>query len=58
MFLEEVNRVVRETPDGLGKGVFWWEPAVLPSPISSRSFFDDHGDVLPVITVFDPVTKH
>jgi arabinogalactan endo-1,4-beta-galactosidase len=57
-FLEEVNRVVQETPGGFGKGIFWWEPAVPPSPISSRSFFDDNGNVLPVITVFDRFTKH
>jgi arabinogalactan endo-1,4-beta-galactosidase len=56
-FLAAVDRVVRETPDGLGKGVFWWEPAVPPQPISSRSFFDDNGNVLPVITVFDPLAK-
>ena len=52
-FLDAVNRVVKETPGGLGKGVFWWEPAVPPGPISSRSFFDDNSNVLPVITVFD-----
>jgi arabinogalactan endo-1,4-beta-galactosidase len=57
-FLTAVDRAVRETPDGLGKGVFWWEPAVPQSPISSRSFFDDNGNVLPVITVFDPAIKH
>lgn len=52
-FLEAVNRLVKEAPGGLGKGVFWWEPMVSPSPISSRSFFDDAGNALPVITVFD-----
>jgi len=57
-FLAAVNRVVQETPGGLGKGIFWWEPAVPPQPISSRSFFDDNNNVLPVITGFDPVTKH
>jgi arabinogalactan endo-1,4-beta-galactosidase len=57
-FLEAVNRLVKETPGGLGKGVFWWEPAVPPSPISSRSFFDDNGNVLPVITVFDKSTQN
>ncbi|MGA7294311.1 MAG: glycosyl hydrolase 53 family protein [Terriglobales bacterium] len=56
-FLAAVNQIVRETPGGLGKGIFWWEPAVPPSPISSRSFFDSQDNVLPVITVFDPSTK-
>jgi arabinogalactan endo-1,4-beta-galactosidase len=56
-FLEKLNRTVRKTPRGLGKGIFWWEPAVPPSPISSRSFFDDRYNVLPVIDVFDSVAK-
>jgi arabinogalactan endo-1,4-beta-galactosidase len=57
-FLSAVNSAVQGTPGGFGKGVFWWEPAVSPSPISSRSFFDDSGNVLPAIMVFDPVAKH
>lgn len=56
-FLEEVNRVVQETPDGLGKGVFWWEPAVT-GPLGSRAFFDEKGNALPVITAFDKFTRH
>jgi len=56
-FLEEVTRVVQETPGGLGKGVFWWEPAV-SGPLGSRSFFDDDGNALPVIRVFDKFTRH
>lgn len=52
-FLDAVNREVRATPAGLGKGVFWWEPAVPPGPIYSRGFFDDDVNVLPVISVFD-----
>src|SRR5208283_783043 len=38
-FLEEVNRIVQETPDGLGQGIFWWEPAVTGG-LTSRGFFD------------------
>jgi arabinogalactan endo-1,4-beta-galactosidase len=56
-FLEEVNRVVQETPHGLGKGVFWWEPAVT-GPLASRGFFDDAGDALAVIRVFDRYERH
>jgi arabinogalactan endo-1,4-beta-galactosidase len=56
-FLEEVNRVVQETPDGHGKGVFWWEPAVT-GPLGSRGFFDDAGNALPVVTTFDRYTRH
>jgi arabinogalactan endo-1,4-beta-galactosidase len=56
-FLEEVNRIVLSIPDNLGKGIFWWEPAVNNGPIHSRSFFDDQGNVLPVILVFDKYTR-
>ena len=54
-FLEEVNRVVLNVPDGRGIGVFWWEPAV--ARWGTRSFFDANGNVLPVITVFDKFTR-
>jgi arabinogalactan endo-1,4-beta-galactosidase len=56
-FLEEVNRVVQETPDGRGKGVFWWEPAVI-GPLGSRGFFDEAGNALPVMNTFDKYTRH
>jgi arabinogalactan endo-1,4-beta-galactosidase len=56
-FLEEVNRAVLNTPNGLGKGVFWWEPAVAGG-LRSRGMFDDEGNALPVITVFDRFTRH
>jgi arabinogalactan endo-1,4-beta-galactosidase len=51
-FLRAVDAAVRAVPDGLGQGVFWWEPAV-EGPLRSRGFFDDQGNVLPVITAFD-----
>ena len=55
-FLDEVNRVVMETPNGRGKGVFWWEPAVT-GPLTARGFFDDTHNALPVITVFDRFSR-
>lgn len=51
-FLDELNRVVVETPNGLGSGVFWWEPAV-QGPLAVRGFFDDQNNALPVVSVFD-----
>lgn len=54
-FLEEVNRVVLSVPDNRGRGVFWWEPAV--SRRGSRSFFDEEGNVLPVIQVYDKYSR-
>ncbi len=57
-FLDAVNSIVLQTPDNLGRGVFWWEPATPPGGIGSRDFFDDEGNVLPAITVFDKYTRH
>jgi arabinogalactan endo-1,4-beta-galactosidase len=56
-FLDEVHRVVLAAPDNRGKGVFWWEPAV-QGGLRSRGFFDDEGNALPVITVFDRFSRH
>jgi arabinogalactan endo-1,4-beta-galactosidase len=51
-FLDEVNRIVLETRDHRGVGIFWWEPAV-KGPLRSRGFFADDGSALPVLSVFD-----
>jgi arabinogalactan endo-1,4-beta-galactosidase len=56
LFLDEVNRIVMETPHGRGKGIFWWEPAVAGNHVS-RGYFDDQHNALPVITVFDRFTR-
>ncbi len=55
-FLDELNQVVMQTPNGRGKGVFWWEPAVKGS-LAIRGFFDDQYNALPVVTVFDRFTR-
>ncbi|MGA2270494.1 MAG: glycosyl hydrolase 53 family protein [Bryobacteraceae bacterium] len=55
-FLESVNRAVLDTPHNRGTGIFWWEPAVTGG-LRSRGFFDDDGNALPVITVFDKYTR-
>jgi arabinogalactan endo-1,4-beta-galactosidase len=55
-FLDEVSRAVLATPYGLGKGVFWWEPAVT-GRLRSRGMFDDEGNALPVLYVFDRFTR-
>lgn len=51
-FLQALDAAVRAVPGGLGQGVFWWEPAVEGS-LRSRGFFDQNGNLLPVITAFD-----
>ncbi|MGQ9621094.1 MAG: glycoside hydrolase family 53 protein [Bacteroidales bacterium] len=55
-FLEEVNKIVLSAPGNLGAGIFWWEPATYGGR-STRDYFDETGNVLPVITVFDRYTR-
>jgi arabinogalactan endo-1,4-beta-galactosidase len=52
-FLRDVDNIVHSTPNGRGRGIFWWEPAVPPGPLASRGMFDPAGNALPVINVFD-----
>jgi arabinogalactan endo-1,4-beta-galactosidase len=56
-FLEEVHRMMLDIPNQKGVGIFWWEPAVT-GRLPSRGFFDDEGNALPVIEVFDRFTRH
>jgi arabinogalactan endo-1,4-beta-galactosidase len=56
-FLEAVTRTVMGVPDGRGAGVFWWEPAVANRSLGARGFFDENGNALPVISVFDKYTR-
>jgi arabinogalactan endo-1,4-beta-galactosidase len=55
-FLDEVHRAVLDTPDQRGIGVMWWEPAVT-GRLRERGMFDDEGNALPVINVFDRFTR-
>lgn len=57
-FLDEVHRIVMGAPENRGIGVFWWEPAVpTGTAIRSRGMFDDEGNALPVVNVFDRFTR-
>lgn len=55
-FLDDVVHAVAKTPDGLGRGVFWWEPAVR-GPLARRGLFDDEGNALPALDEFDACTR-
>ena len=55
-FLKAVAETVAATPGGLGRGVFWWEPAVR-GPLARRGLFDDDGNSLPALNVFDACMK-
>jgi len=48
MWLEAVNEVVLDTPNGLGRGVFWWEPMS-----RGRGYFDEGRKVQPIIHAFE-----
>jgi arabinogalactan endo-1,4-beta-galactosidase len=57
-FLDELTRIALQTPDQRCKGIFWWEPAVgNRGSLVSRSFFDENGNSLPALTVFDQYTR-
>jgi len=55
-FLRALAAVLRGVPKGLGQGVFYWEPALLPLPDGSRgvwqnaTLFADDGSALPSLT--------
>jgi arabinogalactan endo-1,4-beta-galactosidase len=51
-WLEAVHEIVLDTPNGLGRGVFWWEPMM-----AGRGYFDRDGQVLPIIHAFEKVTR-
>lgn len=55
-FLRAVADAVAKTPGGLGRGVFWWEPAVR-GPLERRGLFDDQGEALPAMDVFDACAR-
>ena len=54
-FLDEVHRMVLNTPDNRGKGVFWWEPGTGRG--GRRTMFNRDGNAMPVITVFDKFAR-
>jgi arabinogalactan endo-1,4-beta-galactosidase len=53
-FLRSLFTVVQEVPNGLGKGLLYWEPAYLAvggylSPNENQTLFDFDGDALPAL---------
>ncbi|MDN3669504.1 glycosyl hydrolase 53 family protein [Echinicola jeungdonensis] len=48
-WFQAVNEIVLDTPNGLGRGVFWWEPMA-----RGRGFFDDETKVAqPIVRAFE-----
>jgi arabinogalactan endo-1,4-beta-galactosidase len=56
-FFAAVIRTILQTPNGLGKGAFWWEP-MATGPIAKRGMFDDQHNALPVLRLTDPAPAH
>jgi arabinogalactan endo-1,4-beta-galactosidase len=50
-WMEEVNEIVLNTPDGLGRGVFWWEPMS-----RGRGYFNEGRKVQSIIHAFEKYT--
>ncbi len=55
-WLVAVNEAVMATPDGRGKGVFWWEPAA-GRGLVQRGYFDADHNAQPVLDAFLPFTR-
>ncbi len=55
-FLDEVTRIALQTPGQGCKGIFWWEPATANRGGGARGFFDEDGNSLPALNVFDKYT--
>ena len=51
-FLAALVKTVEATPNGLGKGVFWWEP-MAEGAIAKRGLFNDQHDMLPAVQILD-----
>ncbi|MEO7427708.1 MAG: glycosyl hydrolase 53 family protein [Fibrobacteria bacterium] len=52
-YLQELDKIVRATPNGRGRGLMWWEPtgdAYLGTP---RGLFDKQLNARPALSVFD-----
>jgi len=59
-YLQALSRSVRSVAGGLGAGVFYWEPAMIPSPMCREqhsvwenvTLFDEHGAALSSLAAF------
>jgi arabinogalactan endo-1,4-beta-galactosidase len=57
-FVVELAKILKNVPDGLGAGIFWWGTEYQAlygyslAGFDRRSFFDSGGDVLPVAEAF------
>jgi arabinogalactan endo-1,4-beta-galactosidase len=49
-FFASLIETVLQTPNGLGKGVFWWE-SMASGEIAKRAMFDGQHNALPVLRV-------
>jgi len=62
-FLIDLIEIVREVPNELGTGLFYWAPdwisaPTLGSPVENLTLFDFQGEVLSSMDAFDSVLTH
>ena len=60
-FLEDLFAIVRDTPDGRGRGLVYWEPAHIPvqgfgSPWENLALFNFQGNLLASADAFAPAS--
>ena len=52
-FLESVHETLLSVPSRQIKGIFRWESVVMKGPIYSRGTFNEEGNALPILDVFE-----
>jgi len=61
-FATDLRRILAALPQGAGRGVFWWGAEFQTTPglgfdgFESRSFWDQHGTLLPVVDALAGLT--
>ena len=56
-FIKDLMNIVRQTKDGMGKGLFYWAPEHISTPTflsdwENNTLFDFHGNILQSMDVF------
>jgi arabinogalactan endo-1,4-beta-galactosidase len=53
LYLQELEKIIRATPNQLGRGLMWWEPTGNAYLGTSRGLFDRQGNARLSMKVFD-----
>ncbi len=52
-YLQQLEQIIRATPNQRGKGLMWWEPTANDYLGTSRGLFDRQGNARPALKLFD-----